>query len=113
MSMRVRRLGNALALVTHFISRFDEAKMELDSLIMNQDIANAPILVLGNKIDVPSAVSEAYLRSRMGLDGQVTGKGTVARDAIASGRPIEIFMCSILKRQGYGDAFKWLAQYLD
>ncbi|VDL62437.1 unnamed protein product [Hymenolepis diminuta] len=94
-------------------ARFDEAKIELDSLIMNQDIANAPILVLGNKIDIPSAVSEAYLRSRLGLDGQVTGKGTVSRDAIASGRPIEIFMCSILKRQGYGDAFKWLAQYLD
>ncbi|VDD82256.1 unnamed protein product [Mesocestoides corti] len=93
--------------------RFDEAKAELDSLIMDQQVANAPILVLGNKIDVPSAVSEAVLRSHLGLDGQVTGKGIVPREHIDSGRPIEIYMCSILKRQGYGDAFKWLAQYLD
>ena len=27
-------------------------------------------------------------------------------------RPIEIFMCSIKKRQGYGEAFRWLSQYL-
>lgn len=80
---------------------------------MDQQVANAPILVLGNKIDRPTAVSEAVLRSQLGLDGQLSGKGNVPRENIASGRPIEIFMCSILKRQGYGDAFKWLAQYLN
>nr|VZH89065.1 unnamed protein product [Spirometra erinaceieuropaei] len=81
--------------------RFMEAKSELDSLIMDP------------QIDKPTAVNEALLRNYLGLDGQLTGKGTVPRDRIASGRPIEIFMCSILKRQGYGEAFNWLAQYLD
>ena len=28
-------------------------------------------------------------------------------------RPIELFMCTVLKRQGYGDGFRWLAQYID
>eukprot|EP00058_Branchiostoma_floridae_P016455 XP_002601943.1 hypothetical protein BRAFLDRAFT_86427 [Branchiostoma floridae] len=27
-------------------------------------------------------------------------------------RPMELFMCSILKRQGYGEGFRWLAQYI-
>ncbi len=100
-------------LIHYAILRFAEAKAELDSLIMDQQVANAPILILGNKIDRAEAVGEAVLRTVLGLDGQVTGKGIVPREHIASGRPIEVYMCSILKRQGYGDAFKWLAQYLN
>ena len=37
-------------------------------------VANAPILVLGNKIDVAGAASEEELRYVMGLTGQTTGK---------------------------------------
>lgn len=28
------------------------------------------------------------------------------------GRPLELFMCSVLKKQGYGEGFVWLSQYL-
>lgn len=33
-----------------------------------------PVLVLGNKIDRPEAISEGGLRGAFALDGQVTGK---------------------------------------
>ena len=92
--------------------RFGESKAELDSLLTDEQLANCPVLVLGNKIDRPGAASEDELRQIFGLYGQTTGKGTVSRSEL-HGRPLELFMCSVLKRQGYGEGFRWIAQYLD
>lgn len=39
-------------------------------------------------------------------------QGTVPRSDLP-GRPLELYMCSVLKRQGYGEGFRWLAQYID
>eukprot|EP01147_Barroeca_monosierra_P008628 gene8628-10294_t len=91
--------------------RFDESKTELDALLSDEKIAEVPIVVLGNKIDLPGAASEEELRSVLGLMGQTTGKGTVPRSSLSS-RPLELFMCTVIKKQGYGDAFRWLSQYL-
>ena len=33
------------------------------SLLLDEQVANAPVLILGNKIDTPAAVSEDELRS--------------------------------------------------
>ncbi|XP_013421982.1 GTP-binding protein SAR1 isoform X1 [Lingula anatina] len=92
--------------------RFPEAKAELESLLTDEQVANAPVLILGNKIDRPGAASEDDIRAWFGLHGMTTGKRQVARSELP-GRPMELFMCSVLKRQGYGEGFRWLAQYIN
>lgn len=93
-------------------SRFTESKNELDSLLTDEALSNCPVLILGNKIDKPGAASEDELRNHFALYQLTTGKGKVARNELP-GRPLELFMCSVLKRQGYGEGFRWLAQYID
>lgn len=93
-------------------SRFIESKAELDSLLTDEQLSNCPVLILGNKIDRPGAASEDELRNLFALYGQTTGKGKIPRSEL-TGRPLELFMCSVLKRQGYGEGFRWLAQYID
>jgi len=89
--------------------RFAESKKELDMLLSSEQIARVPILVLGNKIDKPYAASEEELRQALGLI-HTTGKN-IKVDSNEM-RPIEVFMCSIVKRQGYGEGFRWMSQYL-
>ncbi|CAI5766640.1 GTP-binding protein SAR1b [Podarcis lilfordi] len=92
--------------------RLAESKQEIDALMTDETIANVPILILGNKIDRPEAISEEGLREMFGLYGQTTGKGNVSAKELNT-RPLEVFMCSVLKRQGYGEGFRWMAQYID
>ncbi|WEW58286.1 COPII coat GTPase [Emydomyces testavorans] len=88
--------------------RFPEAKAELDALLAMEELAKVPFLILGNKIDHPGAVSEDQLRGELGLY-QTTGKGKVPLEGI---RPIEVFMCTIIGRSGYGEGIRWLSQYV-
>lgn len=44
------------------------------ALMTDETIGNVPILILGNKIDKPEAISEEKLREIFGLYGQTTGK---------------------------------------
>jgi GTP-binding protein SAR1 len=94
------------------LERLPEAKVELESLLNDEQVAGCPVLVLGNKIDKNTAISEEQLKSVLGIYGLTTGKGQVSRSELST-RPLETFMCSVLKRQGYGEGFRWLAQYID
>ncbi|XP_030059359.1 small COPII coat GTPase SAR1A isoform X1 [Microcaecilia unicolor] len=94
------------------ISRLMESKEQLNALMTDETVSNVPILILGNKIDISEAISEETLRDVFGLCGLTTGKGNVPLKDLIS-RPMEVFMCSILKRQGYGEGFRWLSQYID
>ena len=53
--------------------RFPEAKKELDALLSTDLLATTPLLLLGNKVDIPRAASEGELRAALGLM-ETTGK---------------------------------------
>lgn len=91
--------------------RFAESKKELDGLLSDDSLSHVPFLVLGNKIDIPSAASDDELRYALGLTSYTTGKGkTMVGESTL--RPIEVFMCSIVRKMGYGEGIKWLSQYI-
>lgn len=78
-------------------------------LLSTEKLATTPFLILGNKIDMPSAVPEMELRRQLGITA-TTGKETksVPKDV----RPVELFMCSILRKTGYKEGFDWLTNFL-
>ncbi|CAN6348037.1 unnamed protein product, partial [Urochloa humidicola] len=91
--------------------RFAESKRELDALLSDDSLATVPFLILGNKIDIPYAASEEELRYHLGLSNFTTGKGTVNLGE-SNVRPLEVFMCSVVRKMGYGEGFKWVSQYI-
>lgn len=92
--------------------RFAESRRELDSLLSEDSVAEVPFLILGNKIDIDYAASEDELRYHLGLTNFTTGKGKESLSDY-NARPIEVFMCSIARKMGYGEGFRWLSQYIE
>ncbi len=93
----------------HDRERFGESKKELDQLLSCEELNEVPFLILGNKIDLGRAASEDELRVALGLHHLTTGKGKVPLSGI---RPMELYMCSVVKRSGYGEGFRWLSNYI-
>ena len=93
------------------VERLPEANRALNSLLTSEELKDCPFLVLGNKVDiVASAVSEETLRNQLGLTHTYGKEPKADRDDRQ--RPIEVYMCSIIKRAGYSDGFNWLSQFL-
>ena len=89
-------------------SRFTEAKKELQSLLFDDLLHKTPILILVNKIDCQQAVSEYELRDSLSLQ-MTSGKNNFNIEDI---RPIEVFMCSVVRKLGYQDGFEWLCKFI-
>ena len=68
------------------------------------ELQNVPFVIFGNKIDKKESLKEEELREILGLHYHAT-YGKDANQKNATARPIEIFMCSVVKRVGYADGF--------
>ncbi len=77
--------------------RFDEAKQELHNILEEDKLDKTPILVLGNKIDCPRAISKNVLRNRLSFPQK---------------NNVELFMCSVVKNLGYKEGFEWLGKII-
>ena len=95
-------------------TRFPEACEELNKLLAMEELQDIPFLVLGNKIDIPSAASEDDLKQALGLGDSLFGKDNDDDYYNPSSpiRPVELYMCSIIRRMGYAEGFQWLSHYL-
>jgi GTP-binding protein SAR1 len=84
------------------VKRFPEVKEELDSVLNTPELQNIPIAILANKIDKNGAASEEEIREALDISG-LFSKDT---------RPMDLFMCSVIRKIGYSKALEWLSGYL-
>ena len=82
----------------------------MNALLTPDKLANVLFLVLGNKIDMSTAASEEELKCALGLMN--TYRKDTRPDPNSRLRPIELHMCSVIRRMGYGKGFKWFSTFL-
>ncbi|CAG0914629.1 unnamed protein product [Notodromas monacha] len=79
--------------------RIGISKGELVSMLEEEELKNAILVVLANKQDIEGALSVAEVHSALGLDALKT-------------RTFQIFKTSALKGDGLNQAMEWLANAL-
>ncbi|KAL6063020.1 intracellular protein transport [Balamuthia mandrillaris] len=83
--------------------RLPEAKEELQGLLAEENLSDVKaFVVLGNKTDLPGALSREQLISALGLNEVVEDQT----------RKLEVFRSSLVDGTGYLEAFKWLGAAL-
>lgn len=84
--------------------RVEEAAYELDALIGEQLVKDIPVAVLLNKCDEEErALTSADICRRIEYDNLAQTQGT---DKMA------VFRISVLKGEGFQDAFRWISNFL-
>lgn len=95
-------------------SRIEESRVELQRLFETEALRNVPFAIMGNKIDIPTACNDEELRDMLQLPHPSYGMGGGSGQYTFrnGGGPVEVFMTSIVKKTGYGVAFKWVVDVL-
>lgn len=88
------------------VERLDEVGYELDALLAEGVLEGLPVALLLNKCDLESAaaMSSDEICRRINYDELVRLQGDEKRMAV--------FRISVLRGEGYEDAFRWISQFL-
>lgn len=83
--------------------RLEEAGYELDALIADGVIEGLPVAILLNKCDLQEAASSAQICEKIQYQDIVSMHGV---------DKVRVFRISVLRGEGYEEAFKWLSSFL-
>ena len=74
------------------------ARTELINILTDDEFQSMPILILANKIDVPTACGENELRRYLQIEEYLNGDDP----------RVKLNMCSIAQNEGFADGLKWI-----
>ncbi|CAF4504483.1 unnamed protein product, partial [Rotaria magnacalcarata] len=77
--------------------RLDEARRELERVLIDREMRNVSVLVLCNKQDMPNSIQPDEIRQALYLDNLT--------------RPYAIVPCSALNGAGLDEGLKWLSKH--
>ncbi len=83
--------------------RLEEAAYELDALIGEQMLADLPVAILLNKCDMTNAMPSSEVCERIEFKALQDMQGE---------KKLQIFRISVLKGEGYQEAFRWVGGFL-
>jgi len=83
--------------------RIEEVGFELDALIAEHVVEDMPIAILFNKCDLAEAMTSEEMCSRMDYDSLCRIQG---QDKMS------VFRISVLRGEGYQEAFRWISKFL-
>ncbi len=90
--------------------RLVESKKELHKLLADSYLPKTcPFMILGNKIDI-AKISKGQAKQALGISQLCTGEGGKVAEGV---RPMELFMCSVVKEAGYVEGFTWLGKFIN
>lgn len=76
-------------------ARTEEAKEELQSMLMEEDLKNVTLLVFANKQDLAFALTAEEIAAKLALEG-------------IKDRKWSIFACSAITKEGIQEGMEWL-----